>query len=216
MTHLNGIVAVCTWMATVLGSALLARRLLPDQRELSRKLVHIGTGAVIPIAWWFAIPAVLAIPFAVTVTLMTAINHQWRFVPAVEDVDRNSYGTIAYGIAITTLLVLFWPERADAVCSGVMVMAIGDGLAGLIGRAVSSPRWQLMGQTKSLAGTCTMAAASLTVLFSVTVCTGIPLPWSNLVVLAAVATALEQLSPAGIDNLTVPLATGLIWASSSS
>lgn len=212
MSHLNGIVAVCLWIATVLVAAVLARQLLPDQRELGRKLVHIGTGAVIPIAWWFAIPAVLAIPFAVIVTLVTAINHQWRFVPAVEDVDRNSYGTIAYGMAITTLLVLFWPERADAVCSGVMVMAIGDGLAGLIGRAVSSPRWQLMGQTKSLAGTCTMAAATMVVLITVAVCTGITLPLTTLVVLATIATGLEQFSPAGIDNLTVPLATGLLWA----
>ena len=212
MSHLNGIVAVCLWIATVFVAAVLARQLLPDQRELGRKLVHIGTGAVIPIAWWFAIPAVLAIPFAVIVTLVTAINHQWRFVPAVEDVDRNSYGTIAYGMAITTLLVLFWPERADAVCSGVMVMAIGDGLAGLIGRAVSSPRWQLMGQTKSLAGTCTMAAATMVVLITVAVCTGITLPLTTLVVLATIATGLEQFSPAGIDNLTVPLATGLLWA----
>ena len=70
---------------------------------------------------------------------MTTINHQWRFIPAVEDVDRNSYGTIAYGIAITTLLLLFWPTRADAVSAGVLVMALGDGLAGLIGRNVDVP-----------------------------------------------------------------------------
>ena len=39
------------------------------------------------------------------ITVVTTINHQWRFIPAVEDVDRNSYGTIAYGITITTLLL---------------------------------------------------------------------------------------------------------------
>ena len=33
----------------------------------------------------------------------------------------------------------------------------------------------------------------------------------NLVLIAAVATALEQLSVLGIDNLSVPLSTGLLW-----
>ena len=108
----------------VTAGAVLCRRLRPNQRELSRKIVHIGTGAVVPLAWFFQIPFVVAIPVAVAITLATAINHQWRFIPAVEDVNRHSYGTIAYGMAITTLLVLFWPTRADAVSAGVLVMAL--------------------------------------------------------------------------------------------
>ena len=118
----------------VVAGAVLCRRLRPNQRELSRKIVHIGTGAVVPLAWFFEIPFVVALPVAAVISVVTTINHQWRFIPAVEDVDRNSYGTIAYGIAITTLLLLFWPTRADAVSAGVLVMALGDGLAGLVGR----------------------------------------------------------------------------------
>ena len=94
-------------MVTV--GAVLCRRLWPTQRELSRKIVHIGTGAVVPLAWFFQIPFVVALPVAAVITVLTAMNHQWRLIPAVEDVDRNSYGTIAYGMAITTLLLLFWP-----------------------------------------------------------------------------------------------------------
>ena len=139
----------------VIAGAVLCRRLRPNQRELSRKIVHIGTGAVVPLAWFFEIPFVVALPVAAVITVVTTINHQWRFIPAVEDVDRNSYGTIAYGIAITTLLLLFWPTRADAVSAGVLVMALGDGLAGLIGRNVASPKWVLFDQTKSSVGTMT-------------------------------------------------------------
>ena len=91
-------------MVTV--GAVLCRRLRPNQRELSRKIVHIGTGAVVPLAWFFQIPFVVALPVAAVITVLTAMNHQWRFIPAVEDVDRNSYGTIAYGLAITILLLL--------------------------------------------------------------------------------------------------------------
>ena len=199
-------------MAMVLMAAVLARRRWPEQRETSRKIVHIGTGTVIPLAWLFQVPWVVAVPFAAMVTAITAINHQWRIIPAVEDVDRSSFGTVAYGLAITILLLVFWPIRTDAVTAGVLVMAFGDGLAGLIGRSLQSAQWSVLGQTKSLAGTLTMALVSAVVLFSLSAISPTSVPWSAVIGLSLLATGLEQVSPLGIDNLTVPLAVGLLWA----
>ncbi len=196
----------------VIAGAVLCRRLRPNQRELSRKIVHIGTGAVVPLAWFFEIPFVIALPVAAVITVVTTINHQWRFIPAVEDVDRNSYGTIAYGIAITTLLLLFWPTRADAVSAGVLVMALGDGLAALIGRNVESPKWILFGQTKSSVGTMTMAVVSGLVLIGLARWSGADLSLQAAVCMVAMATSLEQLSWSGLDNLSVPLSVGVLWS----
>ena len=196
----------------VIAGAVLCRRVRPNQRELSRKIVHIGTGAVVPLAWFFEIPFVVALPVAAVITVVTTINHQWRFIPAVEDVDRNSYGTIAYGIAITTLLLLFWPTRADAVSAGVLVMALGDGLAGLIGRNVASPKWVLFGQTKSSIGTMTMAVVSGLVLIGLARWSGADLSLPAALGMVAMATGLEQLSWSGLDNLSVPLSVGVLWS----
>ena len=196
----------------VTAGAVLCRRLRPNQRELSRKIVHIGTGAVVPLAWFFEIPFVVALPVAAVITVVTTLNHQWRFIPAVEDVDRNSYGTIAYGIAITTLLLLFWPTRADAVSAGVLVMALGDGLAGLIGRNVDSLKWVLFGQTKSTVGTMTMAVVTSLVLIGLARWSGTDLPLSATLGMVAMATGLEQLSWRGLDNLSVPISVGVLWS----
>ena len=212
MLSITGTIAILLWMAMVTAGAVLCRRLQPNQRELSRKIVHIGTGAVVPLAWFFEIPFVIALPVAAVITVLTTINHQWRFIPAVEDVDRNSYGTIAYGIAITTLLLLFWPTRADAVSAGVLVMALGDGLAGLIGRNVESPKWVLFGQTKSSVGTMTMAVVSSLVLIGLARWSGADLYLPAGVWMVAMATGLEQLSWSGLDNLSVPLSVGVLWS----
>ena len=210
MLPITGPIAILLWMAMVVAGAVLCRRLRPNQRELSRKIVHIGTGAVVPLAWFFEIPFVVALPVAAVITVVTTINHQWRFIPAVEDVDRNSYGTIAYGIAITTLLLLFWPTRADAVSAGVLVMALGDGLAGLIGRNVASPKWVLFGQTKSSVGTMTMAVVSGLVLIGLARWSGADLSLPAALGMVAMATGLEQLSWSGLDNLSVPLSVGVL------
>ena len=212
MLSFTGPIAILIWMAMVTAGAVLCRRLRPNQQELSRKIVHIGTGAVVPLAWFFEIPFVVALPVAAVITVVTTINHQWRFIPAVEDVDRNSYGTIAYGIAITTLLLLFWPTRADAVSAGVLVMALGDGLAGLIGRNVASPKWVLFGQTKSSVGTMTMAVVSGLVLIGLARWSGADLSLPTALGMVAMATGLEQLSWSGLDNLSVPLSVGVLWS----
>jgi phytol kinase len=210
-----GIAAVACWLAVVVATALLVRRRWPEQREWSRKVVHIGTGPVVLIAWAMGIGQGVALPAAALVTVLTALNHRYRLLPAVEDVGRHSYGTIAYGAAITILLALFWPQQPLPVAAGVLVMALGDGLAGLIGPQIPSIRWQVLGQTKSLAGTGAMAAASLLALGGLTALAsglGLAAPsWPSLLLLTGVATGLEQLSRYGGDNLTVPLATGMLW-----
>lgn len=210
-----GIAAVACWLAVVVATALLVRRRWPEQREWSRKVVHIGTGPVVLIAWAMGIGQGVALPAAALVTVLTALNHRYRLLPAVEDVGRHSYGTIAYGAAITILLALFWPQQPLPVAAGVLVMALGDGLAGLIGPQIPSIRWQVLGQTKSLAGTGAMAAASLLALGGLTALAsglGLAAPsWPSLLLLTGVAAGLEQLSRYGGDNLTVPLATGMLW-----
>lgn len=202
---------IAAWMALVLIGAVLASHRWPERKELSRKIVHIGTGPVVLLAWWLQIPAMLAVPTALLATLIALINHRWRLLPGVEDVQRFSYGTVAYGLAISLLLILFWPDHAAVVCSGVLVMAFGDGLAGLMGRAVPSGSWSLWGQRKSVVGTLTMALVSLIVLSSLAALTAQPVAWITLVSISLLATALEQLSGWGLDNLSVPIAVALCW-----
>ncbi|MFZ9463691.1 MAG: dolichol kinase, partial [Vulcanococcus sp.] len=64
---------VLTWLASVVATALLVRRLRPEQREWSRKVVHIGTGPVILLAWWLQIDRAVALPAAALVTAATAL-----------------------------------------------------------------------------------------------------------------------------------------------
>ncbi len=195
----------------MLSAAIASKALWPNERELSRKIVHIGTGPVILFAWWLNIPRTLAIPIASAITIILMINHRFRIIPSVEDVDRDSYGTVAYGLTITLLLTFFWPNNAPAVCSGILVMAFGDGLAGLIGRKVISPSWLIWGQRKSLAGTLTMTLTTIIVLIAICLIANTPIHPIRVIAIALFAALLEQLGKWGIDNLTVPIGVTCTW-----
>lgn len=205
---LTGLALITAWLGAVFIFASLISKRWPQQQELSRKVVHIGAGFALPIAWATEIPVSLALAAAALASSLALINHRWRLLASIEDVGRFSYGTVAYGASITILLAFFWPQRADLVCAAVLTMALADGLAGLLGANFSSHRWQIFGQTKSIIGTATMALVTLLVLALL-----LPnLPWHVVIAIATCATLLEQFSWAGLDNLTVPLLVGLMGA----
>ncbi|MFQ6539522.1 MULTISPECIES: phosphatidate cytidylyltransferase [Aphanothece] len=213
--QLVAVLAVAGWLAVLSAAAVLVRRrwngeLAQAQREWSRKLVHIGTGLVIPMAWGLGIDRGVALPAAALVTVLAALNHRTRLLPAVEDVGRHSYGTVAYGASITLLLWWFWPDQPAPVAAGVLVMALGDGLAGLLGPLWPSPSWKVLGQRRSVAGTAVMGLASVTVLGILSATVGGPGPGA-VVAMAAAATLLEQVALVGVDNLTVPLGVAWLW-----
>ncbi len=207
----SSLIIIAIWLIVVFLCSFGAKKFLPSNNELSRKIVHIGTGPIIPIAWFLEISSRVAISFALIITISLLINYKLKIIPNLESIERKSFGTIAYAFSITLLISLFWIDNPASVCAGVLMMAFGDGLAGLIGRGINSPSWKVIGQKKSLAGTLTMAivgAITLSVIHLVSSNDFEPL---SILLITFLGVGLEQISPFGIDNLSVPIGVALAW-----
>ncbi len=204
-------IVICAWLFLVIGAAILSRKIAPNAKELSRKIVHIGTGPVILLAWYLDVSKSLAVCFACLITFVLIINNKLLFINTFEDISRQSFGTIIYAFSITILLIWLWPNNAAAVNAGILVMAFGDGAAGLIGPRVKSPSWLVFNQRKSISGTFAMAITSFIVLLFISNIFGLTLSISKLIVLSILAVLFEQIGPWGIDNLTVPLGIAFGW-----
>ena len=211
MDTIKSILIILSWISSILLAAIICRSYFPTQKEFSRKIVHIGTGPVIPFAWALKIPSNLAIPCAGIITIALLVNHRLKLISAIEEVNRESYGTIAYALSITFLLIFLWPENASSVCAGVLAMSFGDGFAGLIGRQWHTPSWVIFGQQKSIGGTLTMAITVLVVFILLALFSGVSMHPLLLLVITLLAVGLEQISPWGIDNLTVPIGVAYGW-----
>ena len=199
------IFVIALWIITILVISFLCKRYFPKKEELSRKIVHIGTGPVILLAWLFDVPKNIACFSAFFITIALGLNYQYRLLPSIEDIERKSFGTIAYGISFTLLLLLFWPSYASFISIGILSMAFGDGLAGLIGKSINSPQWSVLGQSKSIAGTFTMGSVVAITTATISSIDNLAIQPVEIIVISVIATFLEQISPWGIDNLTVPI-----------
>ncbi len=211
MNSIRAILIILGWISSILLAAIICRRYFPEQKEISRKIVHIGTGPVIPLAWTLKVPSSLAISCAAIITIALFLNHRLKLISAIEEVNRESYGTVAYAFSITFLLIFLWPDNASSVCAGVLAMSFGDGFAGLIGRQLNTPSWTIFDQKKSIGGTLTMALSVFCMLIILAAVSGVGLQPLLLLVITLLAVSLEQIGPWGIDNLTVPIGVAYGW-----
>ncbi|MBN1140034.1 MAG: phosphatidate cytidylyltransferase [Anaerolineae bacterium] len=195
------------------------------EQGLTRKIIHIGAGL-----WIWGILALFdhwyvgIIPFATFIVLNTVFYRQQSF--RAMDTAESTPGTIYFAFSITVLFVLLWRtggqlDRVPIAAAATMAMTVGDAMASIVGSRWGKHHYVFLGHRRSWEGTAAMAAFSLaSILLTLLLLPASALspnsqPWATgavwLVALAgaAVATAAEALSPAGTDNLSVPLLSGL-------
>ena len=208
----------------------LGKRLRWPQ-DLSRKIIHIGAGMwVWGILWFFDELRWGIIPFATFILLNYIFYKRQTF--SQMDSEKSSPGTVYFAISITLIFLWLWRpagpiDPIPAGIAGILAMTWGDAFAGLIGKRYGRKQYQFFGHYRSFIGSAAMASFSFVAIWlTLTFLPGSALsPFSPVIGLAdrllmtllgtAVATLAEALSPAGTDNLTVPVLTSfflwLIW-----
>jgi phytol kinase len=201
------------WLGLVGIAALLTHRVTPLGSEFVRKVVHIGTGQIILLAWWMQIPAWVGVSAAIFFSLVAILSYWFPLLPSINNIGRKSWGTCFYAMSIGILVAWFWalalPQYAVL---GILVMSWGDGLAGLIGRQYGRHPYVLWGSQKSWEGSAVMAIVSSLVAIAILLPThgNHWQSWLAAIVIGPIAAGLESFSKLGIDNLTVPIGSAAI------
>jgi phytol kinase len=210
------IATVPVYVGAIVLTAELLHRYTQTKPEHVRKVVHIGTGNVMLIAWLLELPAWVGITSAVLAGVATLVSYRLPILPGVNSVGRKSLGTFFYAVSIGILTAIFWNLNLPYYgVIGILIMAWGDGLAAIIGQRFGQHPYLIFGNTKSWEGTATMFLVSYAivsiVLFSVQ--GNIWSTWMVGIPVAIAATAVESIAQWGLDNLSVPLiSAGLAFA----
>lgn len=207
--------AVAIWLGMVFFASQVLHRFKQDP-ELVRKVVHIGTGHVLLIAWWLHIPLWLCLTAGILFSAIALFSHYTSILPMLNNVGRKTYGIFYYALSITILVAFLWDSHPQYAVIGVMVMSWGDGMAALIGKRFGKHTFIYMGNQRSLEGSFAMFATSLLVMlcifgFTHGICLNDLLNDLKVTIpVAAIAAMLEAFSPGGTDNLSVPLSSAFL------
>jgi len=180
--------------------------------ESVRKLLHIEMGLVtLAFPWLFSAAwPVIALACAAAAwfgLLRASIWLEARFGKALHAAGRGGWGEIWFtcGICLTFLLSAGEPV---AYCIAVLVLALADAAAALVGQRFGRARCMPGGARKSAAGSCAFFVVAFAVAWiGLYAAMGLPLPHAlrAALLVAAVTAALEAVFGDGLDNLFVPL-----------
>jgi len=204
------LVLVVAFLGAVILLAESLNRMIASEAELTRKIVHIGAGNVILIAWWFQIPPWMGISAAAIAGIIALLSYFLPILPSINSVGRKSLGTFFYAMSMGILMAWFFPKTPQYAAIGILTMAWGDGLAALMGQNFGRHPYKVLGSTKSWEGSLTMATVSYFVCWSILFLQegNFWQTWLIPLIIAVITTVFEAVSKIGIDNLTVPIVSG--------
>lgn len=205
-----GLVLVYLTILVLLAEGI--SRFVAKDVELTRKIVHIGSGNVILLAWWLNISTAVIIAAAIIAAAIATISYFLPILPSINSVGRKSLGTLLYAVSIGVLTVLFWQDAPEYTAIGILIMAWGDGMAAIVGQSFGKHTYTVGGITKSWEGSLAMAVSAFLVCYLILLAVE-EQSWQNWTIsfiVAVVATGLETFSKFGIDNLTVPVGSAML------
>ena len=179
--------------------------------DFTRKFIHItvgmwSVGTVLLFERWY-----MAIIPPASFILINYISYRQETFKAMETGEKGNLGTVYFPLSFSVIIALFW-GRPHLLVGSLMPMTWGDALAAVVGSRYGRLRYALWGSTRSLEGSVSMFLLALVATF-LALWLFPPLDWGAsllyALVVAAVATLTEAVTPWHLDNLTVPLVSAV-------
>ena len=212
------IIALIIVYVYVIAIFIIAEKVLKSRPEFSRKFLHIMVGNMIFAMPFFSNPWVMIIGLTLPASIGTFLLTEYSPIKIENSMTESGHalGLFFYS-AIWTILLIVFGNSLWIVALAIVPLVYGDGFAALIGIKFGKVKFSVFGSTKSLEGSLSMfVVTSVMSVFVWMVFTsiGYAMPEFNIVyilLISAVATLCEAFSYGGIDNLTVPALTAILY-----
>ncbi len=212
------IIALIVVYVYVIAIFIIAEKVLKSRPEFSRKFLHIMVGNMIFAMPFFSNPWVMIIGLTLPASIGTFLLTEYSPIKIENSMTESGHalGLFFYS-AIWTILLVIFGNQLWIVALAIVPLVYGDGFAALIGIKFGKVKFSIFGSTKSLEGSLSMfVVTSVMSVFVWMVFTsiGYAMPEFNIVYIigiSAVATICEAFSYGGIDNLTVPAVTSILY-----
>jgi phytol kinase len=197
---------------TVLGLAEVWRHWGHPKPEWTRKLVHLGGGITCLFFPFLVESPWVVLALTVGMSALFAGAARFGFLQSLHGVERTSRGAEYYPLAIFLVFVLS-RGRPWLYVAAVLVLAVADAFAALIGSRYGRVHYQTERGEKSLEGSLVFfVTAFLAIHLPMLLLTDLPRETTVLAALlvAFLVTGFEAISLRGTDNLFVPVAVVFI------
>lgn len=190
------------------------RCLFPSNTEISRKAVHLLGGLTALSFPYLFISHWTVLALSLSFCAIMLITKRKGLLKSIHDVGRESHGGIYYPIAVY-LIFLLSSAKPVIYLIAILVMAVSDAMAALVGGKYGVIKFDVEGNLKSLEGSLAFFFVTfLCIHIPLLLLTGVDRAESVLIscIIALLVTGFEAISLSGSDNFIVPFGTYFILA----
>jgi len=173
--------------------------------DLSRRLAHVGAGAINIVAPLFVSHISIIIVNAFFIGLLLTGRNSDYF-SSIQTASRKTYGDVYFPLGIIVAAAILLPNNITAFQYGVAIMGFSDALAGFAGERWGRRATSIFNNPKTLTGAIVFYISSLII-------TLILAPSLSLLVfgIPLILTMIEFIFVYGLDNLILPVLSGLLF-----
>jgi phytol kinase len=194
-------------VALLLRAVRWAQGKRPLPRFLFRKVLHALIGTVtLLMTFLFHSRGWAMVPPALFVALNASPKLR-AYVPGLAEGPKEVRGLWMFPLGVCLVYLIFWDfAHRGAVLAGIAALAYGDPAAALAGTRWGQRRYTRWAHGRTVEGSLAFfVVAAVAVAVVAALCPGGPAPVRAGVGCAVAGAIAEALSPAGVDNLTIPI-----------
>ena len=185
----------------------IKHRFLLDSNN-SRKIVHIASCVTVcTFPYTLSNSEIYLICFIFVI--ITSFTKYRNIFKSIHSVDRTTFGAEAYPIGVLFATYFFLPLDKTAFIYGMLVGGFSDSIASVIGKYYKYKEIIVFGQKKSLGGSLSFFTTTVIISYLFIFILGIELSIISILIIAFILTMAELVQTFGIDNVTIPILSGL-------
>ena len=143
--------------------------------------------------------------------VLFVLSRNFGIFSSIHEVSRKTIGefSMAAGVGISAVVLL--PSGIIAFVYGMLILGFADTSANIIGSKWKIWEFKIMSQSKSIGGTTAFFLCSIMISYFTAYYVGLDIKLDMLLVLCLTLTLVEAVHIFGLDNLTLPLLSGIFW-----
>tara|TARA_B100000959_G_C14923169_1_gene600395 strand:+ start:844 stop:1485 length:642 start_codon:yes stop_codon:yes gene_type:complete len=178
--------------------------------ENSRKLVHVGSCLIVCTMPFFIDKIGIMILSGLFIVLFV-LSRNFGIFSSIHGVSRKTIGefSMAAGVGISAAVLL--PSGIIAFVYGMLILSFADTLANIVGSKWKIWEFKIMSQSKSIGGSIAFFLCSIMISYFTAHYVGLDIKLDMLLIFCLILTLIEAVHIFGLDNLSIPVISGIFW-----
>ena len=178
--------------------------------ENSRKLIHVGSCLIVCTMPFFIDKIGIMILSGLFIVLFV-LSRNFGIFSSIHEVSRKTIGefSMAAGVGISAVVLL--PSGIIAFVYGMLILGFADTSANIIGSKWKIREFKIMSQSKSIGGTTAFFLCSIMISYFTAYYVGLDIKLEMLLIFCLILALIEAVHIFGLDNLSIPVISGIFW-----